>query len=136
MQKLPHIRESGRRLAGSRRWLAWLATWLADRRRDRQSATPVVPAPNAPSNLSVSVEEGFFILIWQDNSSNEAGFRLYRKAFNEEYYIVFEPDAGMTAYGDFDVEYGVYYTWYVVAFGEGGESGRSNEVSAQLAGGA
>ncbi len=82
------------------------------------------------------MEEGFFILIWQDNSNNEAGFRLYRKAFNEEYYIVFEPDAGWTSFGDFDVEYGVYYTWYVVAFGEGGESGRSNEVSAQLAGGA
>ncbi len=136
MRMLPHIRESGRRLAGSRRWLAWLATWLADRRRDRQSATPVVPAPNAPSNLTVSVEEGFFILIWQDNSSDEAGFRLYRKAFNGEYYIVFEPDADMTSFGDFDVEPGVLYTWYVVAFNGGGESARSNEVSAQLPGGA
>ena len=136
MQKLPRIRERVRRLAGSRRWLAWLATWLADRRRERQSVPPAVPAPNAPSNLSVSVEEGFFILIWQDNSNNEAGFRVYRKAFGEDYYILVEFPADWTSFGDFDVEYGVYYTWYVVAFGEGGESARSNEVSAQLAGGA
>ncbi|HNZ74490.1 MAG TPA: hypothetical protein PKN20_00030 [Verrucomicrobiota bacterium] len=116
--------------------MAWLTTWLADRRRERASAVPSVPAPNAPSNLSVSVEDGFFILIWQDNSSNEAGFRVYRKAFGEDYYILVEFPADWTSFGDFDVEYGVYYTWYVVAFGEGGESGRSNEVSAQLAGGA
>ena len=80
-----------------------------------------MPAPNAPSNLSVSVEEGFFILIWQDNSSDEAGFRVYRKAFGEDYYILVEFPANWTSFGDFDVEYGVYYTWYVVAFGEGGE---------------
>jgi len=116
--------------------LAWLAAWLADRRRDRQSAPPAVPAPNAPSNLTVSVEDGFFILIWQDNSSDEAGFRVYRKEFSGDYYILVEFPANWTSYGDIDVEYGVYYTWCVVAFGEGGESGRSNEVSAQLAGGA
>ena len=136
MRKLPQIREGGRPLSASRRWLGWLASWLADRRRERQSALPVVPAPNAPSNLSVSVEDGFFILIWQDNSSNEAGFRVYRKAFGEDYYILVEFPGNWTSFGDFDVEYGVYYTWCVVAFGEGGESGRSNEVSAQLAGGA
>ena len=61
---------------------------------------------------------------------------MYRKAFNEEYYIVFEPDEDMTTFGDYDVEPGVLYTWYVVAFGGGGESARSNEVSAQLMGGA
>jgi|GEM_PF-1067284 len=136
MLKLPQIRAGGRSWSPWRRRLAWLTTWLADRRRERASAVPSVPAPNAPSNLSVSVEDGFFILIWQDNSSNEAGFRVYRKAFGEDYYILVEFPADWTSFGDFDVEYGVYYTWYVVAFGEGGESGRSNEVSAQLAGGA
>ncbi len=134
MRKLPRIREGDRPRAGSRGWLAWLATWLADRRRERASAGPSIPAPNAPSNLTVSVEDGFFILLWQDNSSDEAGFRLYRKAFGGEYYIVFEPDANMTSFGDFDVEPGVLYTWYVVAFNGGGESARSNEVSAQLPG--
>ena len=135
MRKLPQIRQGDRPRAGSRRWLAWLATWLADRRRERASAVPSIPAPNAPSNLSVSVEEGFFILIWQDNSSDEVGFRIYRKEFNGAYYILFEPEEDMTAFGDFDVEGGVYYTWYVVAFNGGGESARSNEVSAQLMGG-
>ena len=134
MQKLPHIREGGRPLAGSRRWLAWLATWLADRRRGRQSAPPAVPAPNAPSNLTVSVEEGFFILIWQDNSSDETEFVLYRKEFSGTYRFLEVLPANTTVFADFDVEPGVYYTWYAVAANASGESARSNEVSAQLAG--
>ena len=135
MLKLPRIREGDRPRAGSRRWMAWLATWLADRRRERASAVPSIPAPNAPSNLSVSVEEGFFIVMWQDNSSDEVGFRVYRKEFSGDYYILIEFPEETTVFGDFDVEGGVYYTWCVVAFNGGGESARSNEVSAQLMGG-
>ena len=120
----------------SRRWLAWLATWLADRRRGRQSAPPAVPVPNAPSNLMVSPEEGFFIVNWVDNSSDETGFRVYRKAFSGPYGVVAEHPANTTGFGDGDVEPGVYYTWYVVAFNVGGESARSNEASGQLVGGA
>ena len=134
MRKLPRIREGGRALAGSRRWLAWLATWLADRRRERQSAPPAAPVPNAPSNLTVSVEEGFFILIWQDNSNNEASFILYRKAFSGAYRFLDVVLANTTVYADFDVEPGVYYTWYVVAYNANGESAPSNEWSAQLPG--
>jgi len=92
-------------------------------------------AVKAPSNLSVSVEEGFFIVMWQDNSSDEVGFRVYRKEFSGDYYILVEFPEETTVFGDFDVEGGVYYTWYVVAFNGGGESARSNEVSAQLMGG-
>ncbi len=134
MRLLPRANTGGRPSSAGARFWAWLALHLQKRRRERASGVPSLPAPNAPSNLTVSVEEGFFILIWQDNSNDEAGFRLYRKAFSGEYYIVFEPDAGWTSFGDFDVEPGVRYTWYVVAFGGGGESGRSNEVSAQLPG--
>ena len=110
MRKLPRIREGDRPRAGSRRWLAWLATWLADRRRERQSAPPTVPVPEAPSNLSVSVEEGFFIVMWQDNSSDETGFRVYRKAFSGPYGVLAEFPEDTTVFGDFDVERGVYYT--------------------------
>ena len=83
----------------------------------------------------MSVEEGFFIVMWQDNSSDEVGFRVYRKEFSGDYYILLEFPEETTVFGDFDVEGGVYYTWYVVAFNGGGESARSNEVSAQLMGG-
>lgn len=134
MRRRPRASAQARASGRSRRFWAWLATWLADRRRERASAVPSVPVPNAPSALTVSVEDGFFILIWQDNSSDEAGFRIYRKEFSGAYYILFEPDEDMTAFGDFDVEPGVLYTWYVVAFNGGGESGRSNEWSAQLPG--
>ena len=134
MRKLPRIREKARPLAGSRRWLAWLTTWLADRRRDRQSAPPAAPVPNAPSNLTVSVEEGFFILMWQDNSSDETEFVLYRKVFSEGYRFLEVLPANTTVFADFDVEPGVYYTWYVVAYNANGESAPSNEWSAQLPG--
>ena len=116
----------------SRRWLAWLVTWLADRRRERQS--PGVPVPNAPSNLDVSPEEAFFILTWQDNSGDEAGFRVYRKAFTGPYGVAGEHPANTTGVGDGDVEPGVYYTYYVVAFNAGGESARSNEAGGEISG--
>ena len=114
--------------------MAWLASWLADRRRERQS--PGVPVPEAPSGLMVSPEEGFFIVNWLDNSSDETGFRVYRKEFSGAYYLLVQYPAGTTVFADGDVEGGVYYTWYVVAFNAGGESARSNEASGQLVGGA
>jgi hypothetical protein len=136
MQKLPHIREGGRPRRVSRRWLGWLATWLADRRRERQSAPPTVPVPEAPSDLMVSPEEGFFIVNWLDNSSDETGFRVYRKTFSGPYGLWAEFEAETTGFGDYDVEPGVFYTYYVVAFNAGGESARSNEMGGMLPGGA
>jgi hypothetical protein len=134
IQKLPRIREGDRPRAGSRRRLAWLATWLADRRRERQS--PGVPVPNAPSNVAASPDDGFIIVLWQDNASDEAGFRIYRKAFSGSYSVLGECAPNLEGYGDFSAEPGVLYTYYVVAFNAGGESARSNESSASLEGGA
>jgi len=114
--------------------LAWLATWLADRRRERQSAPPAVPVPNAPTNLAVSLEDGFFILTWQDDSDNESGFRLYRKEFSGVYGLLEMIPANTAMFADFDVEPGVYYTWYVVAYNAGGESAGSNEMGGELPG--
>ena len=136
MRVLPRASARGRSLSARSRFRAWLATWLADRRRERQSSVPPVPVPNAPTNLNVSVEEGFFIVMWSDNSNDETGFRVYRKEFSGPYGVLLEFPADTTVFGDFDVEGGVYYTWYVVAFNAGGESARSNEASAQLMGGA
>lgn len=133
MQVLPRASARGKRL-GASAFRAWLAVWLQGRRRERQSAPPAVPVPNAPSNLTVSVEEGFFILMWQDNSNNETGFLLYRKAFSGVYRFLDVLPANTTVYADFDVEPGVFYTWYVVACNAGGESARSNEWGAQLPG--
>ena len=134
MQKLPHIREAGRRRVGSRGWFAWLATWLADRRRERQ--LPGVPVPNAPSNVLAMPDDGFIIVVWQDDSSDETGFRIYRKAFSGSYSTIGDCAPNLTGYGDFAAEPGVLYTYYVVAFNAGGESARSNESSTQLQGGA
>ena len=136
MRKLPHIRENSRVRAGSRGWFAWLATWLAERRRERQSGAPTIPVPEAPSDLMVSPEEGFFIVNWLDNSSDETGFRVYRKAFSGPYGLWAVFPAETTGFGDYDVEPGVLYTYYVVAYNAGGESARSNEMSGMLPGGA
>ena len=136
MRKLPHIREGGRLLLASRRWLGWLATWLADRRRERQSVPPKVPVPNAPSDVLAVPDDGFIIVVWQDNASDETGFRIYRKAFSGAYGVLGEAGPDVGGYGDYSAEPGVLYTYYVVAFNAGGESARSNESSTQLQGGA
>jgi hypothetical protein len=84
----------------------------------------------------VSPEEGFFIVNWLDNSSDETGFRVYRKTFSGPYGLWAEFEADTTGFGDYDVEPGVFYTYYVVAFNAGGESARSNEMGGMLPGGA
>jgi len=68
----------------------------------------------------VSPEEGFFIVNWLDNSSDETGFRVYRKAFGGPYGLWAEFEADTTGFGDYDVEPGVFYTYYVVAFNAAG----------------
>jgi hypothetical protein len=46
MRRFPHESRRARRWTAARRFRGWLATWLQDRRRDRQQPPP--ETPNAP----------------------------------------------------------------------------------------
>jgi hypothetical protein len=104
----------------------WLTLWLEDRRRAR-AATHVGPAiPNVPANL-VATDWGTYIgLTWQDMSSNEVGFQLYRRVDGGGYALYQILGANVTSYNDTSVIFAHQYFYYVTAYNAVGESGPSN----------
>ena len=89
-----------------------------------------IAPPAAPSNLVLTPGEAFLHLDWQDNSSNEAGFRIYRRAYSDPFALLVALPANSVAYTDWTPELGVPYTYYVVAYNGAGES----EATAQVGG--
>ena len=97
----------------------------------RRRAVMVLP-PSAPVNLFVEPTETYLYSAWEDTAGNEDGFRLYRRAFDDPFQVVAEMPANQTEFYDGNVDMGVIYTYYVVAFNAGGESAPSNEAAGEL----
>ncbi len=93
---------------------------------------PVPTPPIAPSSLkATAVSTTQINLIWQDNSSDENGFKLYRKTgSNGVYSIVATLAAGTTSYSNTSLTPGTTYYYAVSAYNANGESAQSNESSA------
>jgi hypothetical protein len=109
----------------------WITLWLEDRRRAR-AATHVGPtAPNAPANLIGTDLVTYIQLNWQDMSSNELGFRLYRKVDSGSYGLFQTFGPNVVSYQDTAVVISHWYYYYVTAYNAVGESGPSNETSVQ-----
>jgi hypothetical protein len=92
--------------------------------------------PAAPSNLTATVSGGNVILTWIDNSSNESGFRVYRRQQIGKgkkwgsWTRLSTTAAGATSYSDLNVASGSYQ-YYVTAYNSSGESAPSNTVGVQ-----
>ena len=71
----------------------------------------------------------FIQLGWQDMSSNELGFRLYRKVDTGAYGLYQTLGANVTSYQDNSVVVMHQYFYYVTAYNGIGESTASNEVN-------
>lgn len=86
--------------------------------------------PIAPSNLTLTVMGPNSVLCqWQDNSTNETGFKLQRRTGTYgSYYKVAKVPPGVTAYTDPTCAAGQIYTYRVKAVNAEGASGPSNEV--------
>ncbi len=87
---------------------------------------------SAPSNLSASVVSKSRIdLSWQDNASNETGFRIERKkASDASYTVITEAGPNVTSYSDTGLSAGTKYSYRIKAYNSSGESSYSNEASA------
>ena len=86
-------------------------------------------APVAPSSLD-GFDNGILIqLTWQDLSSNEQGFRVYRKVDAGSFGLWRTLGANVTNTQDTGVSVGHLYQYYVTAYNALGESGPSNTVS-------
>ncbi|MBI2821380.1 MAG: fibronectin type III domain-containing protein [Acidobacteria bacterium] len=85
--------------------------------------------PAAPDNLSAVACFGPEIyLIWTDNSSDETGFTLERKAAGGVYTPI-SLAANMTAYLDTALSASTTYSYRIKASNAGGDSAYSSEVS-------
>jgi fibronectin type 3 domain-containing protein len=95
------------------------------------ASTAAIPAPAAPTGLqATAVSVPRVDLSWTDQSGNETGFEVERKAGAEAYARIAELGANVTTYADAGVGPDTVYTYRVRACGEGGCSAFSNEASA------
>ena len=96
-------------------------------------ALPACPvtAPTAPSNLTATVVSSTEInLSWTDNSNDEDGFKIERKAGAGGTYVqVGTVGVGVTSYQDSGLDGNTKYYYQVYAYSCAGSSDYSNEES-------
>lgn len=98
------------------------------------ATTLVDSAPLAPSGLTATAVSSTQIdLFWKDNSSNETGFKIERKAGATGSFVqVATPGATETRYSDKALPTNQTYTYRIRAANSGGNSATSNEAAATL----
>jgi hypothetical protein len=95
-----------------------------------------IPPPNAPGNLTAIPQGGTNIsLIWNDNSTNEIGFKLERKMNGGVFSEIATIGSGANSYNDAGLSAGTMYIYRVRAFTNAALSNYSNETAATTAGG-
>ncbi|WP_333155762.1 fibronectin type III domain-containing protein, partial [Microcoleus sp. SVA1_A1] len=91
--------------------------------------------PAAPSNLTASSNSPTQVnLSWSDNSNNETGFHLQRRAGSGNYDWFLDLPANTTSYVNTGLSAGVTYTYKILAGNAVGVSAFSNEASATTQG--
>ena len=91
------------------------------------------PAPGAPSGLAAAVVSSSRIdLKWTDNSANEDGFIVERKAADGEYGRTATVPANTVVWADSGLAAGTF-TYRIMAYREAEYSAYSNEASATIA---
>ncbi|OPX85469.1 MAG: Exoglucanase B precursor [Pelotomaculum sp. PtaB.Bin104] len=102
---------------------------------NEDSATTSSAVPAAPSGLSATAQSSSRInLTWEDNSSNETGFKIERKESGENYTQVTTLGANANSYEDTDLDSNTTYYYRVRAYNSSGHSAYSNEDSTTTSG--
>ncbi|MDP2039247.1 MAG: fibronectin type III domain-containing protein, partial [Ignavibacteria bacterium] len=94
--------------------------------------TSTATAPASPSKLTASAENASSIkLTWQDNSSDETGFKIERKTNpSDSWSSLVSLDPNVTSYTDNNLTDGVKYYYRIFAVNAVGNSTFSNEIDA------
>ncbi|MEN9503119.1 MAG: hypothetical protein RI964_2404, partial [Pseudomonadota bacterium] len=91
-------------------------------------------APTAPSGLAaVAASSTQVSLSWNDNSSDETGFKLERKLISGAWGTVATLGANARSYSDTGLAANTGYVYRVYAYNANGNSGYSSEVSVTTA---
>ncbi len=92
------------------------------------TAIPVPPLA-APSNLIATANSAnCAVLTWQDNTSNETGFKICRGKAHFAYSLIATVGANVKTYTDTGLEPGVKYYYAVYSYNASGNSLYSNET--------
>ena len=89
---------------------------------------PSSSAPNAPSNFSASASGTSAVLSWNDNSSNENGFRIYYAGASGNFSAVGDAGANQRSATVTNLTDGTW-RFYVTAFNGTGESAPTNTAT-------
>jgi len=93
--------------------------------------TAVGPPPNTPSDLiATPISSSQLNLTWQDNSSDETGFKIERKTGTGSYSQIATVGANVTSYSNSGLSANITYYYRVRAYNAAGNSAYSNEASA------
>jgi fibronectin type 3 domain-containing protein len=87
-------------------------------------ATPIAPAPL----LATGGPNNTVSLTWQDNSTNETGFRVYRSTDAVAYTLLATVGANNNAYIDLNTTPLTHYYYYVAGYNGSGEGAMSNII--------
>jgi len=83
----------------------------------RYFSTPAAPPPQTPNNLTATaISSSQIYLTWQDNSSDEAGFKIERKTGPGSYFQVATVGAGVTTYPNTGLSASTEYYYRVRAY--------------------
>jgi hypothetical protein len=91
---------------------------------------PPGPGPTAPEGLTArAVSPTQVNLVWVDTSGDETGFEIQRRTGGGDWMRLAVVAAGVTRFGDLEVQPNTSYTYRVRALGDGTASAWSNEAS-------
>jgi hypothetical protein len=88
--------------------------------------------PRAPNQLTANLAVDDVTLQWTDRSTNEQGFRVYRRLGGGTFTVIGQTGAGVGTYADPNLGNGTW-SYEVRAFNQAGESTPSNRVSVAVA---
>ena len=93
-----------------------------------------LPLPAAPSNLTATAVSGTQIcLSWDDNSSDELGFKIEcKEGVSGTYAEILSTSSDETNYTDTGLSPGITYYYRIRAYNANGNSAYSNEASAAV----
>lgn len=116
-------------------FLGWQADFPISSQLFIDDVTPIldgVVPPNPPTNLvATAISSSQITLSWQDNSTNEDGFKVERKTgAGGSWSLIQTVSANTTSYTDDGLTPNTTYYYRVFSYNSSGNSGYSNESSA------
>ncbi|NDD64071.1 MAG: hypothetical protein EBZ36_08855, partial [Acidobacteria bacterium] len=131
-QVLKSLTSTGRSVTDTRNNISTPLIRVDEALKAPDTPDPVPALPKAPTALTATaISANQINLSWTDNSSNETGFRIYRKTEGASAWTLVTTVAAETAtYQNTGLAGGTAYRFYVTSANTEGESSPSNEVIA------